>query len=132
MLELVNLSNADCDNKGLLDNAEGALESLSYTVNVHSFTGLAVLWVETASRQDIAKTNWNYKASIILVENIKTRASGDVIEGAGRIVCVETVNWYKPRVSDEFQMAKNDYVLSFNNSVSILGIPANKDWEGCK
>lgn len=108
---------------------EGALESLSYTVNVHSFTGLAVLWVETASRQDIAKTNWNYKASIKLVENIKTRASGDVIEGAGRIVCVETVNWYKPRVSDEFQMAKNDYVLSFNNSVSILGIPANKDWE---
>lgn len=107
----------------------GDQKSVSYTVYVHSYTGLPILWIETASRADIIKTNWYYNADLKLVEGVRTRAAGDVIEADIRIKGLPPLVYYISKVHTSGQMAKNDYVLNFNERVSLLGEAADTDWE---
>ena len=55
-------------------------KSKDYTVYVHSFTGLPVMWIETRDRQEITSKDEYLRASFKLVENARTRGAGDVIE----------------------------------------------------
>ena len=107
----------------------GDQKSVSYTVYVHSYTGLPLLWIETAGRADIIKTNWYYNADLKLVEGVRTRAAGDVIEADIRIKGLPPLVYYISKVHTSGQMAKNDYVLNFNERVSLLGEAADTDWE---
>lgn len=107
----------------------GTQKSVSYTVYVHSYTGLPLLWIETAGRADIIKNNWYYNAHLKLVEGVRTRAAGDVIETNVKIKGLPPLEYYISKVHTSGQMAKNDYVLSFDERVSLLGEAADTDWE---
>lgn len=107
----------------------GAQKSASYTVYVHSYTGLPVLWVETSSREDISKTNWYYNASMKLVEDVKTRAAGDVIKKSVKIKGLAPLKTYVSKISSSPQMAKNNYVLNFADFISLLDEPEDNDWD---
>ena len=107
---------------------KGKQKSVSYTVYVHSYTGLPLLWIETAGRADIIKSNWYYNAHLKLVEDVKTRAAGDVIETDMRIKGINPV-YYISKIHSSGQMAKNDYVINLNSSMSLLDEAADTDWE---
>jgi outer membrane murein-binding lipoprotein Lpp len=107
----------------------GNQKSVSYTVYVHSYTGLPLLWIETAGRVDIIKNNWYYNADLKLVEGVRTRAAGDVVEADIRIKGLPPLEYYISKVHTSGQMAKNDYVLNFNDRVSLLDEAADTDWE---
>ena len=107
----------------------GDQKSVSYTVYVHSYTGLPILWIETAGRVDIIKNNWYYNADLKLVEGVRTRAAGDVVEADIRIKGLPPLEYYISKVHTSGQMAKNDYVLNFNDRVSLLDEAADTDWE---
>lgn len=108
---------------------KGSLESVNYTVYVHSYTGLPVLWIETANREDILKKNWFYNASFKLVEDVKTRGAGDVIKKSVKIKGTPPLETYISNISSSPQMAKNNYVLNFSDFVSLLDEPEDNDWD---
>lgn len=103
-------------------------ETRSYTVYVHSYTGLPVLWLETEGRENVKELNWNYTTSFKLVENVKTRAPGDIIEETIKIKAIAPINWYISKVYEDPQIAKNGYILTFNDFISLLDEPKNNDW----
>ena len=107
---------------------KGKQKSVSYTIYVHSYTGLPLLWIETAGRVDIIKSNWYYNAHMKLVEDVKTRAAGDVIETDMRIKGINPV-YYISKIHTSGQMAKNDYVINLNGAMSLLDESADTDWE---
>jgi hypothetical protein len=47
-----------------------------YTVYVHSFTGLPVLWIETEGRAEITSKDDYLNAHLKLVEDVRTRSAG--------------------------------------------------------
>ena len=107
----------------------GDQKSVSYTVYVHSYTGLPLLWIETAGRVDIIKNNWYYNADLKLVEGVRTRAAGDVVEADIRIKGLPPLEYYISKVHTSGQMGKFDFVLNFNDRVSLLDEAADTDWE---
>jgi hypothetical protein len=104
-------------------------QSTNYTVYVHSYTGLPVVWLETEDRKDVRELNWNYTASFKLVENAKTRAPGDIVEEQVKVKGVAPINWYVPEVYETDQIAKNGYIVTFSDFVSLLDESKNNDWE---
>ncbi len=107
----------------------GIEKSISYTVYVHSFTGLPTLWIETSRRAEIEQVNWNYKASFKLVEDVKTRAAGDVISKIVDIKVVPPFNTYFSELSHKNEIDKNNYIITFNESMSLFGEKSNNDFE---
>lgn len=94
-------------------------KSKDYTVYVHSFTGLPVMWIETKGRQDITSKDEYLRASFKLVENSRTRAAGDVIKDSVNI---------KGRGNSTWGMDKKPYALKFDKKISLLGEPKDKSW----
>lgn len=90
-----------------------------YTIYVHAFTGLPVMWIETEGRKDITSKEVYQRASFKLVEDVRTRAAGDVIEDSVSI---------KGRGNSTWGMAKKPYTLKFGKKVSLLGEPKDKSW----
>jgi len=90
-----------------------------YTIYVHSFTGLPVMWIETEGRKDITSKEVYQRASFKLVEDVRTRAAGDIIEDSVSI---------KGRGNSTWGMAKKPYALKFDKKVSLLGEPKDKSW----
>ena len=90
-----------------------------YTVYVHSFTGLPVLWIETEKRKDITSKEDYLKAHFKLVEDVYTRSPGDVIELDGQI---------KGRGNSTWSFPKKPYRLKFNDKVSFFNEPSDKAW----
>ncbi len=90
-----------------------------YTVYVHAFTGLPVLWIETEDRAPITSKDNYVPARFCLVEDVVTRSPGDVIETIGQI---------KGRGNTSWSMPKKPYRLKFSEKVSLLGEPADKSW----
>lgn len=90
-----------------------------YTIYVHAFTGLPVMWIETEGRKDITSKEVYQRASFKLVEDVRTRAAGDVIEDSVSI---------KGRGNSTWGMAKKPYRLKFDKKVSLLGEPKDKSW----
>lgn len=90
-----------------------------YTIYVHSFTGLPILWIETEDRQCITSKDNYLRASFKLVENVKTRAAGDIIKDSVNI---------KGRGNSTWEMAKKPYALKFDKKISLLDEPKDKSW----
>ena len=90
-----------------------------YTIEIMAFTGLPVMFINTEGNAEI-KSKENYlNATIKIVEDIATRASGDVWESEVKI---------KGRGNSTWSMPKKPYKLKFNEKVSLLGEPKDKEW----
>ena len=100
-----------------------------YTVYVHAYTGLPMVWLETEKRANISTMNWNYTASFKLVEDVRTRAPGDIIEEKIKVMAADSVKWYNSKVYPDRQIAKNALLLTFNSPISLLDAPKNNDWK---
>lgn len=105
------------------------MQTKSYTVYVHSYTGIPMLWLETDKRENIALTTKYYQANLKLVEDVKTRAAGDVIEARVRVRGVGDISWYQSKVHPSLQIGKNSYAILFSEVVSLFDEPKNNDWE---
>ena len=90
-----------------------------YTVYVHSFTGLPVLWIETEGRKDITSKDDYLNAHLKLVEDVRTRSAGGVTEADVKI---------KGRGNSTWGMPKKPYALKFDEKTSLLDEPADKSW----
>lgn len=94
-------------------------KSKDYTIYVHSYTGLPVMWIETEGRKEITSKEEYLRASFKLVQDVKTRAAGDITEDSVSI---------KGRGNSTWGMAKKPYALKFDKKVSLLGEPKDKSW----
>jgi hypothetical protein len=90
-----------------------------YTVYVHSYTGLPIIWIETEGRQEIISKEEYLKASFKLQENVITRGAGDVLIDSVLI---------KGRGNTTWGMPKKPYRLKFDKKQSLLGEPMDKSW----
>lgn len=95
-------------------------ETRTYTVYVHSFTGLPVMWIETVGRQDITSKEEYLKASFRLEEGVVSRGAGDVICDSIQIKGRGNTTWSL--------FDKKPYRLKFGKKVSLLDMPADKAW----
>lgn len=93
--------------------------SKDYTVYVHSYTGLPIIWIETVGRQEIISKEEYLKASFKLQENVITRGAGDVLIDSVLI---------KGRGNTTWGMPKKPYRLKFDKKQSLLGEPMDKSW----
>ena len=94
-------------------------KSKEYTVYVHAFTGLPVLWIETLDRQEIVSREEYVNANFRLVEDVKTRSAGDVIETSMQI---------KGRGNSNWAMPKKPYRLKLDQEYPLLGEHKDKAW----
>ena len=101
-----------------------------YTIVVSAYTGLPTLWAETTSRS-LSEPNLYYKATISLVDNVRTGGKGGLSETMGMIMAQGSLRYYTKKVdwSGHTEWGKNDYQLSFSTSVSLLNMPAHKNWQ---
>ena len=100
-----------------------------YIVTVSAYTGLPTLWAETAGRS-LKAANQYYDATIRLVSNLRTRGQGGLAETSGRMMARGDLRYYTKEVdwSGKAEWGKNDYKLSFSSALSLLDMPARKDW----
>ena len=100
-----------------------------YTVVVSAYTGLPTLWAETTGRS-LKESNLYYNATISLVDNVRTGGKGGLSETTGKIMAQGELRYYTKKVdwSGHTEWGKNDYQLNFSTSVSLLNMPAHKNW----
>lgn len=91
-----------------------------YTMYVHLFTGIPVMWIETEGRQDITSKDEYLNASFRLEEGVVTRGAGDVFSDSVKIKGRGNTSWAL--------FDKKPYRLKFDKKVSLLGEPADKSW----
>ena len=90
-----------------------------YTVSVHAFTGLPVLWIETDDEAPIESKEEYVRATFRLTEDVVTRSPGDVTEITGQI---------RGRGNSTWSLPKKPYRLKLDTKTSLLGMPADKSW----
>lgn len=109
-----------CDFKKPVTIKVFTLESMAqYTTYVYSYTGLPVLWIETEGKKAITSKSDYLNAHIRLLENVRTRAAGDMLEADGLI---------KGRGNTTWSMDKKSYRLKFEEKLSLLDEPKDKSW----
>jgi len=106
-----------------------AMKSKLYTVIVHTFTGLPILWIETDGRIGLAEDNDFHTANFRLVEDCITRSAGDITEADIRIRHQGEFVTFISSFDGKSHTGKNAYVLSFDKEVALFDMPANKNWE---
>lgn len=94
-------------------------KSKDYTIYVHSYTGLPIMWIETEGRKDITSREKYLQASFKLMEDVKTRAAGSIVEDSVNI---------KGRGHSTWDMPKKPYSLKLHKKLSLLNEPENKSW----
>ncbi len=90
-----------------------------YTVCVHTFTGLPVVWVETEGRREIASKETYLKASFRLDGGVSTFGEGEALPDSVSI---------KGRGNSTWTMPKKPYQLKFDRDVSLLDEPRDRSW----
>lgn len=91
-----------------------------YTVLVHTYTGLPILWIETENRAPIVSKEEYINAHFRLEEGIVTRAPGDVIDKVIKIRGRGNHTWeVEP---------KKPYKIKFSERVSLFDDPEDKTW----
>jgi len=101
-------------------NISSGEKTKTYTIYVHSFTGLPIVWIETEGRKDITSKDEYQRASFRLVENIRTRAAGDITEDSLSIKGRGNTTWDL--------MPKKSYRLKLDRKHPLLDDPADKSW----
>ncbi len=90
-----------------------------YTVCVHTFTGLPVVWVETEGRREIALKEKYLKASFRLDGGVSTFGAEEAMPDSVSI---------RGRGNSTWTMPKKPYQLKFDKDVSLLGEPGDRSW----
>lgn len=105
--------------KPLKLTVKGTDKQANYTVYVHAFTGLPVMWIETENRAPITSKEEYVSAHMRLVEDVVTRGPGETFEADMQI---------KGRGNSTWGYAKKPYRLKFNEKISLLGEAKDKSW----
>ncbi|MBQ5912323.1 MAG: CotH kinase family protein [Bacteroidaceae bacterium] len=100
----------------ILTNGENTIK---YVLRVKSFTGLPILYINTENGVAITSKDDYVKGSIKIVEDIETRGAGDIFESTMKI---------KGRGNSTWTFPKKPYKIKFDEKVSLLGEPADKEW----
>lgn len=90
-----------------------------YTIYVHSFTGLPMMYITTDGLQDITSKDYYIGANMVLKEDVMTRAAGDVIESRVNI---------KGRGNSSWKFPKKPFSLKFDEKISLLDMHKDKSW----
>ena len=90
-----------------------------YTIEIMAFTGLPIVYINTENNQAITSKDDYVNATIKIVEDIRTRAAGDIWEDSVKI---------KGRGNSTWTLPKKPYKLKFNSKQSLLGEPKDKEW----
>ncbi len=90
-----------------------------YTIYVHSFTGLPMMYITTDGLQDITSKDYYIGANMVLKEDVRTRAAGDVIESRVNI---------KGRGNSSWKFPKKPFRLKFDEKISLLDMHKDKSW----
>lgn len=94
--------------------------SKDYTIYVHSFTGLPIVWIETEGRKDITSKEKYQRASFKLVENVTTRSAGDIFEDSISIKGRGNAAWSA--------YPKKPFNFKFDKKRALLSMPEDKSW----
>lgn len=98
-------------------NDEG--ETKDYIVNVHSFTGLPVMYINVNNNKAVTSKTSYLAAKLKIVEDINTKGSGDIFEADVKIRGRGNTTWGRP---------KKPYKLKFYDKVSLFGEPEDEEW----
>jgi hypothetical protein len=90
-----------------------------YKIYVHSYTGLPVLYLSTNSGQEVTSKDYYLDGRLKLIEDVRTRAAGDVVD--------KWVN-IKGRGNSSWKFSKKPYRLKFDEKVSLLDMHKDKSW----
>ena len=90
-----------------------------YTIYVHSFTGLPMMYINTDGLQDVTSKDYYLGANLVLKEDVKTRAAGDVVESRVNI---------KGRGNSSWKFPKKPFRLKFDEKISLLDMHKDKSW----
>ncbi len=105
------------------------LKSKSYTVYVHSFTGLPILWIDTNDRESLSYDN-NYRhGKLKLIEDGTTFHTNGTLEENIEVRHEGDFETYVPMFDGKAHTGKNAYSFIFNKEVALMGEPANRNWE---
>mgnify|MGYP002853696230 CR=1 FL=1 len=103
-----------------------------YRVYVTSYTGLPTVWLETNGHINITNANQYYGGIIKVIGNPTTRSGNGVTQASVKIMGLSPIRWYQSDYilsnSNAMLLAKNTYVLKFNNDISLLGDPNGTTW----
>ena len=90
-----------------------------YTIYVHSFTGLPMMYIVTDGLREVTSKEDYIYATMSLTEDVRTRAAGDVVEASVNI---------KGRGNSSWKFPKKPYRLKFDEKVSMLDMHKDKSW----
>lgn len=90
-----------------------------YTIYVHSFTGLPMMYIVTDGLREVTSKEDYIHATMSLTEDVRTRAAGDVVEASVNI---------KGRGNSSWKFPKKPYRLKFDEKVSMLDMHKDKSW----
>lgn len=93
----------------------------TYTVYVHTYTGLPILWIDTENHQQITSKYSYLDAHMKLEEDVVTRLAGEIVEADLQIKGHGNTTWSS-------KVNKKSFRLKFSDKVSLLGEPKNKSW----
>ena len=105
--------------KPVLLTVQSDTVSKKYVVNMHAFTGLPILTIETEDHQEINSKSDYVKAHFTLTEDVVTRSVGSYMEMDGQI---------KGRGNWTWGERKKPYRIKFDEKQSLLDEPKNKSW----
>jgi hypothetical protein len=115
-------------NRSVVLSVITAHEIKDYMVYVSSYTGLPSVWLETNGHVNIVYTNQYYGGYIKVVNSPTTRAVSNIVQSSVKILGLDTIEWYRPKVSDDLQLAKNTYAIRFSSDISLLDDPRGNAW----
>jgi len=90
-----------------------------YTIYVHSYTGLPILYLNTNTGGAVTSKDYYVEGFFKLVEDVRTRAAGDVTEGVVNI---------KGRGNSSWKFPKKPYRLKLNEKYPLLDMHKDKSW----
>jgi hypothetical protein len=96
------------------------IDNKIYTVYMHSFTGLPILWIDTDNEQPIDSKEVYINAHFRLKEDVVTRGVGSVIDVDGQIRGRGNSTWTN--------YPKKPYRLKLKSKTSLLDMPEDKNW----
>ena len=90
-----------------------------YTIYVHSYTGLPMMYITTDGLREVTSKDYYIGANIVLREDVRTRAAGDVVESRVNI---------KGRGNSSWKYDKKPFRLKFDEKISLLDMHKDKSW----
>ena len=90
-----------------------------YTMFVHSWTGLPLLYINTKNKRAVTSKDVYITGSFQLIEDVRTRAAGDIIDGTLSIKGRGNSSWHRP---------KKPYRLKLDEKLPLLDMHKDKNW----